>query len=110
MPAGRQVSRRRTLPDVAYSFSSRAILDTEALYAASLAQFGQRAADRYFAIMLDAAQFASDHPLAAPERVDCLIPVRVRYFGAHLLVYRLAGDDVVIVRVFHQSQDWIDLL
>ena len=31
-----------------YRFSERAILDTEALYEASLIQFGQRAADRYF--------------------------------------------------------------
>ena len=93
-----------------YRFSERAIIDTEALYEASLTQFGLRSADRYFAIMLDAAQFASDHPFAAPERADCSIPVRVRYFGAHLLVYQLDDNDVIIQRVFHQSQDWFELL
>ncbi|WP_162247390.1 type II toxin-antitoxin system RelE/ParE family toxin [Devosia sp. Root635] len=31
-------------------------------------------------------------------------------FGAHLLVYQLDDNDVVIQRVFHQSQDWVDLL
>ena len=93
-----------------YRFSERAIRDTDALYQASLTQFGQRAADRYFAIMLDAAQFASDNPLASPERADTSIAVRVRYFGAHLLAYQLDGDDVVIQRVFRQSQDWVDLL
>lgn len=62
------------------------------------------------AIMLDADQFASDNPLASPERVDTAIAVRVRYFGAHLLAYQLDGDGVVIQRVLHQSQDWVDLL
>ncbi|MFN4209021.1 MAG: type II toxin-antitoxin system RelE/ParE family toxin [Devosia sp.] len=93
-----------------YRFSERAILDTEALYEASLIQFGQRAADRYFDIMLNAAQFAADHPLASPERTEISIPLRVRYFGAHLLVYQLIEDEVVIMRVFHQSQDWLELL
>lgn len=93
---------------MAYRFSERAVLDAEALYQASLTQFGQRAADRYFAMMLDAAQFAADHPLAAPERLDSVIPFRVRLFGAHLLVYRLVEEDVVIYRVFHQTQDWLE--
>jgi len=91
---------------MAYRFSKRAIADTEALYEASLVQFGQRLADRYFKIMLDAAQFASDYPFAAPERAGTSLPLRVRYFGAHLLVYQVVDDGIVIQRVFHQSQDW----
>ena len=95
---------------MAYRFSEQAALDAEALYQASLDRFGQRAAERYFAIMLGAAQFAADHPLASPERSDSSIPLRVRYFGAHLLVYQTVEGGIVIQRIFHQSQDWFDLL
>ena len=95
---------------MAYRFSEQAILDAEALYQASLDQFGPRTAERYFALMLNAAQFAADHPLASPERSESSIPLRVRYFGAHLLVYQPAEGDILIQRIFHQSQDWTDLL
>lgn len=60
--------------------------------------------------MPNAAQFAADHPLASPERTEISIPLREPYFGAHLLVYQLIDDEVVIQRVFHQSQDWLELL
>ena len=95
---------------MAYRFSERALLDADELYRSSLVQFGQRAAERYFAIMLDAAQFAADHPYASPERAGSSIPLRVRYFGAHLIVYQTVNDDIVIQRIFHQSQDWAEYL
>lgn len=79
-------------------------------YQSSLEQFGPRAAERYFTIMLNAAQFAADHPLASPERRESSIPLHVRYFGAHLLVYQTVEGGIVIQRIFHQSQDWADLL
>lgn len=95
---------------MAYSFSEQATLDGYVLFEASLNQYGLRAADRYFEIMLEAAQFASDHPLLSPERTQTSIRVRVRYFGAHLLVYQMVDGDVVIRRIFHQSQDWAELV
>lgn len=93
-----------------YRFSEQALNDADALYQSSLDQFGPRAAERYFAIMLNAAQFAADHPLASPERTGSSIPLRVRYFGAHLLVYQTVEGGIVIQRIFHQNQDWFDLL
>jgi plasmid stabilization system protein ParE len=93
-----------------YRFSEQALLDADTLYANSLAQFGHRAAERYFAIMLSAAQFAADHPFASPERAGSLIPLRVRYFGAHLIVYQTVEGGIVVQRIFHQSQDWAEHL
>lgn len=93
-----------------YRFSNQAVIDGNAIYRASLNMFGQRAADRYFTQMLNSAQFAADNPLFAPERTETSIAVRVRYFGSHLLVYQILDDDIVIRRIFHQSQDWADLL
>lgn len=94
---------------MAYRFSERATLDAYAIYEHSVNQFGQHGADRYFEIMLAAARFISDNPLASPERSESIHKVRVRYFGAHLLVYQVVDGDVIIQRIFHQSQDWAAL-
>lgn len=93
-----------------YRFSEKASQDAYAIYEASLEQFGERAADKYFEIMLEATKFAGEYPLASPERAETTPPLRVRYFGAHLIVYEVLDRDVVIQRIFHQSQDWLDLL
>lgn len=93
-----------------YRFSEQALLDADNLYSSSLVDFGHRAAERYFAIMLNAARFAADHPYASPERSGSSIPLRVRYFGAHLIVYQIVGSEIVIQRIFHQGQDWAEYL
>jgi plasmid stabilization system protein ParE len=98
---------------MAFRFSEQAILDGAKLYAASVQQFGRRSAEKYTSMMMDAAQLAADFPLSAPERHGTAIKsYRLRWFGAHLLVYDYdeQSGDVIIQRVLHQRQDWQDLL
>ena len=91
---------------MAYSISERAASDIYWIYEQGKRQFGERAALSYQVLLGEAVVFAAAHPLASPVRETSNGPVRVRYFGSHLIAYDVAGEDIVVVRVFHQSQDW----
>jgi len=93
-----------------YRFSERAAEDIYWMYERGKGRFGERAAENYFTLMLDAAEFAALHPLASPRKEQVSMEVRVRYFGSHLIVYRLDDPDIEILRVLHQLQDWQDPL
>ncbi|MFH6783095.1 MULTISPECIES: type II toxin-antitoxin system RelE/ParE family toxin [Methylobacterium] len=46
----------------------------------------------------------------AGERRELRPPVRLHPYGAHLIVYAVERDDILIVRVLHGRQDWESLL
>ena len=94
---------------MAYRFSAQAAEDIFLLYQSGKRSFGERAAELYYQLMLDAADFAARHPLASPAREHLKMVVRTRFFGAHVLVYEIDEPDVLILRVLHQAQDWDDV-
>ena len=91
---------------MAYAISSRATEDIYWLYQSGKRQFGERSADLYQELLRAAVEFAAEHPQASPARDLPSGPVRVRYFGSHLIVYEIDDPDIVVLRVFHQLQDW----
>ena len=91
---------------MAYSISERAAADIYWLYEQGKRQFGERTAASYQVLLGEAVEFAAAYPLASLVRETADGPVRVRYFGSHLIAYDVVGEDIVVVRVFHQSQDW----
>ncbi|KFC67731.1 Plasmid stabilization system protein [Devosia sp. LC5] len=92
---------------MAFRFSAQAAEDIYFIYENGKRSFGERAAELYYLLFLDAAELASRHPLAAAIRDDIGENVRVRY-GSHAIFYQLDDPDIVILRVLHQSQDWQD--
>ena len=93
-----------------HMISRRAAEDLYLLFEQSKQQFGARAAKAYQDQFRRAVLFAEAHPLAAALRETAEGPVRVRYFGSHLFAYDIVADDIVVQRVLHQSQDWLDEL
>lgn len=91
---------------MAYSISEQAAEDIYWLFEQGKRQFGERSAIAYQALLGEAVIFAATYPLASPLRDTINGPVRVRYFGSHIIAYDVEGEDIVVVRVFHQSQDW----
>ena len=85
-----------------YVISERAADDIYWMYETGKRQFGERSAALYSALLRDAVEFAAAFPSASPLRDFASGPVRVRYFGSHLI----HDPDIVVLRVFHQSQDW----
>lgn len=50
------------------------------------------------------------NPELARERPEIVPPVRLSPHRAHLVIYRIEGDAVVILRVVHNRRNWIRLL
>lgn len=48
----------------------------------------------------------ADMPLAARERSEFRPPVRIAHFKAHVIVYRVEGDFVLIDRILHARSNW----
>lgn len=90
--------------------SQRASEDLYLIFEQSKRQFGERAAKAYQDQFRQAVLFAEAHPLASELRATAGKPVRIRYFGSHLIAYDVVGEDIIVQRVFHQRQDWFDLL
>ena len=72
--------------------------------------YGERHADAYLLALHDEFRWIMDWPLTSREHSEVRPPVRLRVFGAHNILYKIAGDELAILRVLHHSADWINLL
>ncbi|GLQ56813.1 type II toxin-antitoxin system RelE/ParE family toxin [Devosia nitrariae] len=93
-----------------YRLTAQASRDLRGIYRKSAEQFGLAQADRYYDALFEAIRLLVDFPEAAPERDEIRPVVRAYPKGSHLIVYRVDSRGIEIVRVFHQSQDWINKL
>ncbi len=93
---------------MAYSLSRKAEDDVIEIYVAGVAAFGFDQAERYHDGLERAFVFLSDFPLAAPKRAELKGSSRVHPYRSHIIVYRLDGADVLIQRVRHASEDWLE--
>lgn len=91
---------------MAYFISDRAAEDIYWIFEQGKRQFGERSAVAYQVLLGEAIIAAAAHPLAGPLRETATGPARVRYFGSHLVVYDISGEDIIVQRIFHQHQDW----
>lgn len=69
--------------------------------------FGSAQADNYAAGLTRTLRFIAENPYAARERTETRQSVRAYRFKAHLIVYLVEGDDILIVRVRHGHEDWL---
>ncbi|MDR7118026.1 type II toxin-antitoxin system RelE/ParE family toxin [Caulobacter sp. BE254] len=91
-----------------YRLSRKAEEDILQIYLAGVGEFGVNQAERYHAGLEQAFMFLSDFPRAAPERPELIPPSRVHPYKSHIILYRLDGPDILIQRVRHGREDWID--
>ena len=84
----------------------RADEDIFEIYAHGARLFGEAQADRYLSGLLLAFDFIVENPFAIRERHEFTPPVRMHFYGAHVIVYVVREADVLIVRVLHGRQDW----
>jgi toxin ParE1/3/4 len=92
-----------------YRLTSEAEADIIGIAKMGLRQFGERQADRYNNELFALFDLIAANPRMARERSEVSPPVRVFPFKVHLVVYLVDGnDDVLIVRVRHGHENWID--
>tara|TARA_R100000365_G_C2666570_1_gene17431 strand:- start:35 stop:319 length:285 start_codon:yes stop_codon:yes gene_type:complete len=93
-----------------WKLSVEAIKDVDRISLWSTENFGPRQAEEYDQILVDTFDLLSANPELAPERRGAVRRVRLMPCKAHHIVYLIVEDDIVILRVLHQLQDWFDLL
>lgn len=93
-----------------YRKSRKADEDLIAIYLWVVTHFGVAQAEKYHASLAACFELIADFPGLAAERSDFGPPVRVHRHAAHLVVYRVELDHVLIIRVLYGRQDWQALL
>jgi toxin ParE1/3/4 len=94
---------------MAYRLTRRAEADVIEIYLNGVERFGVEHAEAYHAALERTFELVARHPRLAQERTEIVPAVRIHPSGAHVIVYTVgADDDVLIVRVRHGREDWID--
>ncbi len=92
-----------------YSLAKAAAEDLRQIYLDGLRLFGASQAAHYHAQFGEAFETLADHPHLARERPEISPPVRVYPCGSHVIIYLAeAGGGVLILRVRHGREDWIN--
>lgn len=90
-----------------YRLSRRAGSDLIGIYVEGAERFGVAQAESYFARIERTLSLLADQPMIARERAELSPPVRIHPCGAHVIVYRITGKDILIVRIRHGREDWM---
>lgn len=93
---------------MAYKLSNAAENDVIRTYIEGAADFGIPQAESYHAKLERTFQLLAENPRMARERLEISPPVRVHPCGVHVIIYIVESDDVFIIRVRHQREDWIE--
>ena len=66
---------------------------------------GEAASDSYYAGLSDAFAFLCEHPEAGQIDEDSGLGLRRWRYRQHRIFYRVNGDTLLVVRVFHVAAD-----
>jgi toxin ParE1/3/4 len=81
--------------------------DLKRLYRQGIEMFGERQADRYYDGLLTLVDQLLAFPESAPARLSGKTEVRVATYQSHRIIYRLMGDELVLLRLLHGHQDMV---
>lgn len=70
------------------------------------ASFGTRQAEKYFLVLHAKFQLIAENPMMARERLEISPSIRAHPHKSHMIIYRIDGDEVVILGVRHAHEDW----
>jgi toxin ParE1/3/4 len=79
--------------------------DLSEIWRHGVATWGVEQADRYVDGLFAIFDLLADFPELARDRTEFLPPVRIHSSGAHLVIYRLEGQGVQIIRILHARQN-----
>jgi toxin ParE1/3/4 len=91
---------------MAYKLSRAAAQDVIQIYETGVQDFGVEQAERYHAGLEKIFTFLAENPGIARKREELRQQPRVLRYKAHLVFYRLDGEDIFIQRVRHGREDW----
>ena len=93
-----------------YLLTPEALKDLEDIWLYSYETWSENQANRYIEILEDTFVRLSYMPEQARELLDFNPPVRIFPSAKHIIIYRIAGRAIVIIRVLGARQDWMTIL
>jgi len=89
-----------------YTLTEEAEEDVIHLLAESGRRFGLHQARNYYAGLLECFSFLGENPRAARERTELDPPVRAHPYGPHIVIYKMDGEDIIILAIRHSRENW----
>jgi len=94
---------------MAYRLTNKAADDLIHVYVEGVRLFGVAQAEKYYTELEERFELLAFNPHMARERQELIPPVRINPFISHVIVYQIEDDDdVLIIRVRHGREDWIN--
>jgi len=94
-----------------YLLTPEALKDLEDIWLYSYETWSENQANRYIEILEDTFVRLSYMPEQARELLDFAPPVRIFPSAKHIIIiYRISGEAIVIIRVLGARQDWMTIL
>ncbi|MEM1395824.1 MAG: type II toxin-antitoxin system RelE/ParE family toxin [Pseudomonadota bacterium] len=93
---------------MALRFTKAAEDDLLSIFVEGILEFGEAQAERYKASIDESLRFIEANPLAVRERNEIAPPVRIHRSGVHMIIFTVENDDVLVIRVRHGSEDWLN--
>jgi len=94
-----------------YLLTPEAQKDLEDIWLYSYETWSENQANRYIEILEDTFVRLSYMPEQARELLDFAPPVRIFPSAKHIIIiYRISGEAIVIIRVLGARQDWMTIL
>ena len=90
-----------------YKLSKRADIDIANIYENTIQNFGLLQARKYYAGLIKQLEDLSKNPKSFRERQELPIPLRVCPYESHVVLYTIKQDNVYVVRVRHEREDWL---
>jgi toxin ParE1/3/4 len=91
-------------------FSIQAEEDLIEIYSFGVANFGVEQAERYQSGLQKVFEAILNFPMIARERAEFTPAVRVHFHESHVIVYTATSENVFVVRVVGNRQDWAKTL
>jgi toxin ParE1/3/4 len=89
-----------------YRLTNAAEADVTIIFRDGASEFGLRQAEKYHRGLERTFDFLAANPRASREREEFSPSVRFHPFGVHVVIYRIVGENILIVRVLHGRRDW----
>ena len=93
-----------------YLLTPEAEKDLEDIWLYSYETWSENQANRYIEILEDTFVRLSYMPEQARELLDFDPPVRIFPSAKHIIIYRISGEAIVILRILGARQDWMTIL
>lgn len=90
-----------------YRLSGQAEADLAAIFWYGLDAFGTARTEQYLQELEQTFAFLAEYPEAARPRSEIDPPIRAYPLEAHMILYEIEGEDIVIVRMRSARENWM---